>query len=61
MKIVEGWAKKLTKKQLRDLVVALVERGIVADDIHFWDDAAAPYWESCGEPLVDGQKCYFDD
>ena len=58
-KIVE-WTKTLTKLQMRNLLVELVDFARDAEEVSFWDDTLAPYWSSTGEPLVKGQQTHVD-
>lgn len=55
---LKQWAKNLTKKQLQELTVTLIEELIEAETVRFWDDSLAPYWEGDGSPLIGGQKCF---
>ena len=58
---IVAWAEDLTEDQLRQVVVNLTEHLIDTDDIHFYDSNLAPYWESCGEPIVFGQKVWDEE
>lgn len=51
---VQGWVTTLTEDQVRTSAVHLIERLIETEDVRFWKDSDAPYWESCGDRLVEG-------
>ena len=48
------WAGKLTKKQMRDLLVEVIDFAMDAEEVRF-GDSCVPYWTGNGEPLVVGQ------
>jgi hypothetical protein len=56
---VQNWANVLTEDQMRQALVDVVDYLMVTEDVRFGE--LAPYWESCGEPIVLGQKTYYDD
>ena len=58
---LEKWASELTPEQSKKLIVAMVEDAVLCENVRFWDDSLAPYWEATGDPLVDGQDCFPDD
>lgn len=53
------WAQDLSEDQLRCLVVKLVSYLEDVDYVKFGN--RAPYWTSCGEPLVEGQVPFDDE
>ena len=55
---VMRWASTLTEEQLRQALVDTVMNLIETEDIRFGD--LAPYWVSCGEPVVAGQQIYIE-
>ena len=59
---LKKWASELTEDQAKTALVELVAYCVDTDSLlRFWDDSLAPYYESCGEPLVPGQKCFPED
>lgn len=46
------WAEELTKDQLVSAIVEVVDRLVVIEEVVFRDDGLAPFWNSCGSPLV---------
>ena len=58
---LEKWANKATKEQLEELAVVMVQRMMEIEEVRFHSDSLAPFWESCGEPLIEGQQISSDD
>ena len=58
---IKQWAEKLTPEQSVKLIVELVEWAFQADVVNFFPNNLAPYWDSCGEPIVEGQKVREED
>lgn len=58
---VVDWVESLSVEQLQQALTNTVEYMIDTDDIQFPEEALAPYWESCGEPLVFGQQVWEDE
>ena len=58
---LEKWAASASKDQLEDLAIILVQRMMEIEEVRFHEDCLAPFWESCGEPLIDGQQTYFEE
>lgn len=54
------WTKTLNKKQMRTILLELVEFAICAEEVSFWDDTLSPYWSATGEPLIEGQQTHSD-
>ena len=59
LEIVYKWAKKLTAKQMREVLIELIEFAETSEMVSIND--VAPYWSNSGEPLVDGQKIWNDE
>lgn len=55
---VREWVRKLTVKEMRPLLVELVEFAMESEMVSFPD--LAPYWGNTGEPLVEGQQTFSD-
>ena len=55
---IKKWAQELTPEQMQRVIVDMVTHAIDCEDVRMGD--LAPYWESCGEPLVEGQKTWAD-
>lgn len=53
------WVDALTEEQLRQALKDTVELLASTEYIRFGE--LAPYWESCGEPIVHGQQTHKDD
>lgn len=60
-KRIEKWAKGLKAKEMRPLLVELVEFGITAEEVSFYKNDLHPCWSNTGEPLIEGQECYEDE
>jgi hypothetical protein len=56
---IEKWSSELTAEQMRPLLVELVEFAMEAEMVSVGD--LAPYWETTGDPLIDGQQTFADD
>lgn len=56
---IKLWAKSLTKRQTRRLLVQLIDIGIEEENIGF--DYIAPYWKSTGEPLIKGMGIFKEE
>jgi len=50
------WACGLSEDEATEVIVTLVEYGIDTEDIKFHEDSEAPYWDSCGDPLVEQEE-----
>jgi len=53
MERLQIWAAGLTEENAKSILVVLVERMVETEEICFYDDTVAPYWDSCGE-AIDG-------
>lgn len=53
------WLKNLTNEQKNKVINELFSEALNAEIVAMGD--ISPYWDSTGEPLVDGQKCWRDD
>lgn len=60
-KRIEAWARKLTAKQAKTALAELVERCCEIEEICFYPHNLAPYWETTGDPLVEGQQAWPED
>lgn len=49
------WANSLTIEELRKTVLDLVEHNLMTEDIKFYEDNDAPYWDTNGE-RIDGRE-----
>ena len=56
VKKVEKWAANLTKEQMEPLIVQLIHCAYESRQVNIGD--VSPYWESTGEPLIEGQATF---
>lgn len=56
---LKDWIKTLTAKQKNKLIEDLYSECSYAEAVRMGD--FAPYWTSCGDPLVEGQKIWSDE
>ena len=49
---IVDWACSLSQEQLRMALIHVTEKLIESEDVRFWDDDDAPYWDFNGEPLT---------
>lgn len=53
------WAAKLSKEELESIVVELTVLAIDYEMVSFPE--LAPYWSNTGEPLIGGQRLFFEE
>jgi hypothetical protein len=58
---IKAWAGKLTARQARTALAELVERCCETEELRFWEGCLAPFWETTGDPLVEGQRTWPED
>jgi hypothetical protein len=58
---LKAWTNNLSEDQLRAGLLEAVAYMVASEELNFWDDSLAPYWECTGEPFIEGQKCFKDD
>jgi len=58
---INEWADALTEAQAKQALKDVIENSVETELINFPEDALAPYWNSDGEPVVEGQECWEDE
>lgn len=54
------WISGLSQEQKDKLIFDLVAEHIECDNIRFPENSKSPYWETCGDPIVEGQSTFGD-
>ena len=57
----DKWLSELTDEQKNCAIRVMLDELVVQDTVRFHHECCAPYWGSCGEPVVDGQESFSDD
>lgn len=52
---LKEWVNSLTIEELRKTVLDLVEHNLMTEDIRFYEDNDAPYWDTTGD-RIDGKE-----
>lgn len=58
-----SWAESLDEEQKTGVMFDLFVECYIAESVRFCNDPnnIAPYWESSGEPLLDGQTVWLEE
>jgi len=50
---LQEWVNTLSDEQIKEALITTVSELIEVETVRFWDDSDEPYWDSCGESLVE--------
>ncbi|MEN6379125.1 MAG: hypothetical protein ABFD15_06060 [Methanofastidiosum sp.] len=53
IKKVEEWLETLNEKQIKKVALITIERLIETEEIRILDSKEGPYWECCGDTILE--------